>query len=142
MTTAKQGDKVRIHYTGKLTDGTEFDTSAGRDPLEFTVGAGEIISGLDREVDGMEIGEKKSVTIPSGDAYGPHHADRVQQVPRDMIPPEIEPSIGARLQATTGDGNMLVFTVTAADDASVTLDANHPLAGRDLVFDVELVEIA
>jgi peptidylprolyl isomerase len=142
MTTAKRGDKVRIHYTGSLTDGTEFDSSVGRDPLEFTLGAGEIIAGLDTEIDGMAVGEKKSVTIASEDAYGPHHADRVQQVPRDVIPPEISPLVGARLQAASQDGQEIVFTVTAADDQTVTLDANHPLAGKDLVFAVELVEIA
>lgn len=142
MTTAKRGDTVRIHYTGTLTDGTEFDSSVGRDPLEFTLGSGEIIAGLDSEIDGMAVGEKKSIAIASQNAYGPYHADRVQQVPRSAIPPEINPLVGARLQAVSEDGREIALIVTAADAQTVTLDANHPLAGKDLVFAVELVEIA
>ncbi|MBA5778306.1 peptidylprolyl isomerase [Stappia sp. F7233] len=142
MTMAKQGDIVRIHYTGRFDDGTEFDSSVGRSPLEFTLGAGEIIPGLEREIDGMAVGARKNVMISAEDAYGPHIAEHVQEVDRNLLPPEIVPTIGTRLQAESGDGRTVVFTITAADETTVTLDANHPLAGKDLVFEVELIEIA
>ena len=141
MTVAKNGDTVRIHYTGCLTDGTEFDSSIGRDPLEFTIGSGNIIPGLEREIVGMAAGDRSTVTIAPDDAYGPHHAEGVREVPREAIPAEIEVSIGAQLQAVSEDGQPLRLTVVAQSETTVTLDANHPLAGKDLVFDVELVEI-
>lgn len=141
MTQAKQGDTVRIHYTGRLTDGTQFDSSQGREPLEFQLGSGQIIKGLDAQVQGMTVGDSATVSIPADDAYGPHRPEAVQTVPRDRIPPSIDLSIGARLQATGGDGQPLQLTVVGVDDAEVTVDANHPLAGKDLVFDVELVEV-
>lgn len=141
MTQAKQGDTVRIHYTGRLTDGTQFDSSQGREPLEFQLGSGQIIKGLDAQVQGMAVGDSATVSIPADDAYGPHRPEAVQTVPRDRIPPSIDLSIGARLQATGGDGQPLQLTVVGVDDAKVTVDANHPLAGKDLVFDVELVEV-
>ena len=141
MAEVKSGDVVRIHYTGKLTDGTEFDSSAGRDPLEFEVGAGQIISGLDDHVNGLSVGEKSSVTIPAAQAYGPHDPNRVQPVPRAQIPEGIDLAVGTRLQATTPDGQPLALTVVDLSEEEVTVDANHPLAGQDLVFDVEVVEI-
>lgn len=141
MTKAKSGDTVRIHYTGTLTDGTTFDSSEGRQPLEFTLGSGQIIKGLDAKVEGMEIGEKDKVTIPAAEAYGPHDPQNVQQVPRNQIPPEVEVQPGTQLQARTQDGNTINLTVVEASPEEVTVDANHPLAGKDLVFDVELVEI-
>lgn len=141
MTQAKHGDTVRIHYTGRLTDGTQFDSSQGREPLEFQLGSGQIIKGLDAQVQGMAVGDSATVSIPADDAYGPHRPEAVQTVPRDRIPPSIDLSIGARLQATGGDGQPLQLTVVGVDDAEVTVDANHPLAGKDLVFDVELVEV-
>ncbi|UCH75752.1 MAG: peptidylprolyl isomerase [Rhodospirillales bacterium] len=141
MSEAKTGDTVRIHYTGTLTDGRQFDSSAGRDPLEFTIGAGQIIPGLDREVAGMAIGDTKTVTVPADEAYGQHDPAAVQEVPRDAVPSEIEPVVGKRLQATTADGGQMVVTITAVGDETLTMDANHPLAGEDLVFEVELVEI-
>ena len=141
MTQAKSGDTVRIHYTGSLPDGTQFDSSAGRDPLEFTLGSGQIIPGLDAEVEGMEVGDKNTVTIPAAQAYGAHDPQSIQQVPRNAIPPEVNVQPGAQLQAKTQGGATLQLTVVEATEDQVTVDANHPLAGQDLVFDVELVEI-
>jgi peptidylprolyl isomerase len=141
MAQAKTGDLVRIHYTGTLTDGTQFDSSEGRDPLEFTVGSGQIIPGLDQEVQGMAVGEKATVTIPAEQAYGPHDPQSIQQVPRDAIPAEVNIQPGAQLQAQTQSGQTVQLTVVEVDEDSVTVDGNHPLAGRDLVFAVELVEI-
>ena len=139
---AKSGDTVQIHYTGKLTDGTQFDSSAGRSPLEFQLGSGMIIRGLDREVTGMEVGDKKTVKIAAEDAYGPHREEAVQEVPRSQIPDTIELAEGVELQATTPGGDAMRLRVTGLTDDTVTLDANHPLAGQDLVFDLELVAIA
>ncbi|HEY8594345.1 MAG TPA: peptidylprolyl isomerase [Devosiaceae bacterium] len=141
MTQAKQGDTVRIHYRGSLTDGTQFDSSEGRDPLEFVLGSGQIIKGLDAEVEGMEVGQKSKVTIPSDQAYGARDPEQVQEVPRSAIPAEIDLSIGMPLQASMPDGRQVQLIVAEIADDTVKLDANHPLAGQDLVFEVELVEI-
>ncbi len=141
MAEVKSGDTVRIHYTGKLTDGTEFDSSAGRDPLEFQVGAGQIIPGLDRQIDGMSVGDKQTVTVPAGEAYGPRDEARIHTLPRSTVPADIELAVGARLQANTRDGGTVTLLVTGLSDDEVTVDANHPLAGEDLVFDIEVVEI-
>ncbi|HEU4987129.1 MAG TPA: peptidylprolyl isomerase [Rhizobiaceae bacterium] len=141
MTEVKSGDVVRIHYTGRLTDGTEFDSSAGREPLQFQVGAGQIISGLERQVEGMTVGERETVTIPADEAYGPRDERQVQTVPREAFPQDLKLAVGSRLQANTQDGRQIPLTVTDISDDQVTVDANHPLAGRDLVFDVEVVEI-
>ncbi|THK36089.1 peptidylprolyl isomerase [Ensifer sp. MPMI2T] len=139
MTEVKNGDVVRIHYTAKLTDGTAVESSQGREPLEFQVGAGQIIPGLDREISGMAIGEMNTVAIPAEEAYGPHDDAQVQTVPRSAVPDGVE--IGTKLQGTTADGRRMAFTVTGVDDERVTVDGNHPLAGQDLVFDVTVVEI-
>ncbi len=141
MTTAAPGDTVRIHYSGRLTDGTQFDSSEGRAPLEFTLGQGQVIKGLEQHVDGMETGTKSTVTIPAEAAYGPRRDDAVQQLDRDKVPAGIDLQVGTQLQARTADGGMLPITVVGVDEQSVTVDANHPLAGKDLVFDVELVEV-
>lgn len=141
MTQAKHGDTVRIHYTGRLTDGTPFDSSDGREPLEFQLGSGQIIQGLDDQVQGMNVGDKQTVTIPADAAYGPHRPEGVQSVPRNQIPDGVDTSVGARLQATGGDGRNMTLTVIDTSDDAITVDANHPLAGKDLVFDVELVEV-
>ncbi|MNL36387.1 FKBP-type peptidyl-prolyl cis-trans isomerase SlyD [compost metagenome] len=141
MTTAATGDTVRIHYSGRLTDGTQFDSSEGRAPLEFTLGQGQVIKGLEQHVDGMETGTKSTVTIPAEAAYGPRRDDAVQQLDRDKVPAGIDLQVGTQLQARTADGGMLPITVVGVDEQSVTVDANHPLAGKDLVFDVELVEV-
>jgi peptidylprolyl isomerase len=141
MSEAKTGDTVRIHYTGTLTDGSEFDSSAGGDPLEFTIGAGQIIPGLDREIAGMAVGDTKKVTVIADEAYGAREPEAVQEVPREAVPEGINLVVGNRLQATTADGQQMVVTIAAVNDETVTMDANHPLAGEDLIFDVELVEI-
>jgi peptidylprolyl isomerase len=141
MTQIKNGDVVRIHYTGRLSDGTEFDSSAGREPLEFKFGAGQVIPGLERNIPQMEVGEKQTVTVPADEAYGQHDDSRVQAIPRTAIPEGVAVDVGTRLQANTPDGQPVNLTVVDLDDSSVTVDANHPLAGRDLVFDIELVEV-
>lgn len=141
MTAIKQGDTVRIHYTGTLLDGKVFDSSEGRDPLEFAVGSGQIIVGLDAALPGMEIGEKKRVEIACTDAYGPINPGMRQQIPREGIPDDIPLEPGTQLQMQTPDGQALPVTVVEVDEATVTLDANHPLAGQDLIFDIEIVSI-
>lgn len=141
MTQVKSGDTVRIHYTGTLTDGSTFDSSEGRDPLEFTVGSGQIIPGLDAAMAGMTAGEKKTVEISCDQAYGQVDPAAAQAVPRNDIPDEIPLDLGTQLQVQTPDGQAMVVTITEVTEESVTLDANHPLAGKDLTFAVELVEI-
>jgi FKBP-type peptidyl-prolyl cis-trans isomerase 2 len=142
MTQATAGCTVSIHYTGTLEDGSVFDSSAGRDPLTFQMGAGQIIQGLEAALEGMAAGETKTVTIPAEQAYGPHHAEGVQDVPREMIPEDIPLDLGTALQMQTPNGAMLPVTVTAVTDEVVTLDANHPLAGKALTFAVEVVSVA
>jgi peptidylprolyl isomerase len=141
MSEAKSGDTVRLHYTGTLTDGSKFDSSEGRDPLEFTLGGGQIIPGLEREIFGMKVGDKKTVTAVADEAYGQPNPAALQDVPRDTIPPEIELAVGGQLQVSTQDGQQMTVTITAITEEVVTMDANHPLAGQDLIFDVELMEI-
>jgi len=141
MTTVKAGDTVRIHYTGTLKDGSRFDSSEGRDPLEFTVGGGQIIPGLDSAIPGMTVGEAKTVEVACEEAYGPVNPEARQAIPREGIPDDIPLDIGTRLQMQTPEGQAVPVTVVAVDDATVTLDANHPLAGQDLTFAIELVEI-
>ena len=141
MTQAKAGDTVRIHYTGTLNDGTQFDSSVGREPLEFTLGSGQVIRGLDSQIQGMEVGTTSTVAIPATDAYGPHDPGKIQKVERKPHSDEIELALGMQLGARTQDGQQITFTVVDIADAEVTIDANHPLAGKDLNFEVELVEI-
>lgn len=141
MSNAKTGDSVRIHYTGKLEDGTQFDTSTGRDPLEFKLGEGGIIPGFEKAVDGMAVGESKSVQIDPQDAYGPRHDQLIQDVPKSALPEDIEPSVGMQLQSETPDGQSMLLVVTEVADETITVDGNHPLAGKTLNFDIELVEI-
>ena len=141
MTQAKSGDTVRIHYTGTLDDGTQFDSSAGRDPLEFALGSGQVIAGFDNAVDGMSVGEQKSVTIPPAEAYGERHEQLVQEVPTSALPDEIQPQVGMQLQSQSPEGQVMNLVVTEVSDESITVDANHPLAGQALTFAIELVEI-
>ena len=141
MTQVKSGDKVSIHYTGTLLDGTTFDSSEGREPLGFEVGSGEIIPGLDQALPGMAVGDKKVVKIACVDAYGPLNPEMRQAVPRQGIPDDIPLEIGTQLQMQTPDGQAMPVMVVDVDEATVTLDANHPLAGKDLQFDIELVDI-
>ncbi|TPL20999.1 peptidylprolyl isomerase [Mesorhizobium sp. B2-4-9] len=140
MTQAKKGDTVRINYTGRLADGTQFDASGG-EPLQFTLGEGQVIPGLETHVEGMEVGEKNTVTVPADAAYGPHRPEAVLSIERVRVPDNININIGTQLQARTREGRPMQVTVVGVDDARVKLDGNHPLAGKDLIFDVELVEI-
>lgn len=141
MTKVKAGDTVRIHYTGALNDGSVFDSSDGRDPLEFTVGSGQIIPGLDKALPGMAVGEAKTVTVPPQDAYGDHDPNGRQEVPRAQVPDHIPVEIGTQLQVSLPDGRQMPVTVAEVTDDTVVLDANHPLAGRALTFTVEMMEI-
>jgi FKBP-type peptidyl-prolyl cis-trans isomerase 2 len=142
MTQVKPGDTVRIHYTGTLSDGSTFDSSEGRDPLEFVVGSGQIIPGLDDALPGMAVGEKKVVDVPADQAYGQPDPNARQAVPRAEIPAEIPLDLGTQLQVQTPQGQVMPVTVVEVTETEVTLDANHPLAGRDLTFAIELVAIA
>ncbi len=138
---ANLGDTVRVHYTGRLDDGSEFDSSAGREPIEFTLGAGQVIPGFEKAILGMEPGESKTFTIPAEEAYGPHRPELVHRVPRAQIPPHVELYEGARLEARDQAGNRIALTVLEVTDEEVTMDANHPLAGQNLTFEVQLVEV-
>ena len=141
MADIKKGDTIRIHYTGTLLDETVFDSSDGREPLEFVVGSGQVIPGLDEAMPGLSVGEKKRVEIACVDAYGPINPAMRQEIPREGIPDDIPLDPGTQLQMKTPEGHDLSVTVIEANDATVTLDANHPLAGQDLIFDVEVVSI-
>ncbi|MCG6883019.1 MAG: peptidylprolyl isomerase [Silicimonas sp.] len=141
MSDAKAGDTVKIHYTGTLADGSKFDSSEGRDPLEFTLGSGQVIPGFDKAVTGMTVGEAQTVEIPSEDAYGPHDPNGRQSFPRDKVPDDIPLDIGTRLQLSGPQGQPIMVTVAEVTESEVILDANHPLAGQDLTFEIELVEI-
>jgi peptidylprolyl isomerase len=141
MTQVKVGDTVRIHYTGTLNDGSTFDSSEGRDPLQFEVGSGQIIPGLDKELPGMAVGDKKTVNIPAAEAYGEKNPQMQQAIPREQIPANIPLELGMRLQMQTPEGQVIPVTVAAVDEQTVTLDANHPLAGKDLTFDFQVVSI-
>lgn len=141
MSQAKSGDTVKIHYTGTLEDGTRFDSSKGRDPLEFELGSGQVIPGFEKAVEGMAVGEEKSVTIAPDDAYGPRREQMVQEVPKTALPDDLEPEKGMALQAQGQDGQPINLTVTQVGDETITVDANHPLAGKDLKFEIELVAI-
>lgn len=141
MTQVKDGDNVKVHYTGKLNDGSVFDSSEGRDPLEFTVGEGQVIPGFEDAVVGMTIGDIKTITIPADQAYGPHHEGMVVEVGKEQLPPEFDPQIGDQLQMQHPSGQVLVVNVTEVSDETITLDGNHPLAGKDLTFDIKLESV-
>ena len=141
MSAAKDGDTVRVHYTGRLDDGSEFDSSKGRDPIEFKIGDGDILKGVEDAVVGLEPGQSNSVTLPAQDAYGERRDDMIQEIERNVLPGDIEPEVGLQLQAQSPGGNPMLLTITEVEDEKITVDANHPLAGKDLTFDLELVEI-
>ncbi|MEC4817576.1 MAG: peptidylprolyl isomerase [Scytonema sp. PMC 1069.18] len=142
MAQAKHGDTVMVHYEGKLSDGTVFDASAGGDPLEFTIGEGQIIAGFEQAVLGMNVGESKTATIPADQAYGPRQSELVVNVERNQLPPDLQLEVGQQLQIQQAPGQFIPVVVTDVSNEKVTLDANHPLAGKDLVFDIQLMEIA
>lgn len=149
MAQAKEGDRVKVHYTGRLDDGTVFDSSEcsdeecghGHGPFEFTIGAGQVIPGFDAGVKGLAVGESKTVHIPADEAYGDRMEEMVAVVPRTELPPEMNPELGQQLEVTQQDGQIFNVTVTEVTDESITIDANHPLAGQALNFDIKLVEI-
>ena len=141
MTEATEGNTVKVHYTGKLDDGTVFDSSEGREPLEFTIGQGQMIPGFERGVVGMEVGETRTLVIAADQAYGIHRPDGVFELDRSEIPTTIPLEVGMQLQATGPGGQPVTMTVAALSDDKVTMDANHPLAGKDLTFEIELVGI-
>ena len=139
--TASDGDTVRVHYTGTLEDGTTFGTSTGNEPLEVTLGAGQLIPGFEKAVYGLKVGESKTVTIPAEEAYGPHRDDLVIVVEREQLPADLDPKVDQQLQMQQPDGRTAVVIVTDVSETTITVDANHPLAGKDLTFEIELVEI-
>ncbi len=138
---AKDGNTVKVHYTGTLDDGTTFDTSVEREPLEFTIGAGQMIPGFEGAVRGMQVGQVKTVTIPAEKPYGPHNEAMVLVVERDELPESLNPVVGQQLQMQQENGNPLVAVVTDVSGTTITLDANHPLAGKALTFEIKLVEM-
>lgn len=141
MSTAQQGDTVQIHYTGKLDDGTVFDSSEGREPLAVTLGEGQVIPGFEQAALGMEVGETKEARLEVADAYGERRDDLLLEVPREQLPDGLEVEVGTPLQLQQPDGRAVPVTVAQLDDEQVTLDANHPLAGQPLTFELTLVEI-
>ncbi len=138
---AKKGDKVKVHYHGRLNDGTTFDSSQGRQPLEFEVGSGMVIKGFDDGVTGMSIGDKKTISIPAEDAYGQRQDEMVIEFPLNNFPPDITPEVGMTLNMHSENGQELPVVITNINEETITLDANHPLAGKDLIFDIELVDL-
>jgi FKBP-type peptidyl-prolyl cis-trans isomerase 2 len=141
MEQVKSGDKVKVHYHGKLTDGTTFDSSEGREPLEFEVGSGSVIAGFDSGVTGMSVGEKRTINIPVDEAYGQKQDDLMMEFPLDRFPSDMKPEVGMQLNMSNGAGQNFPVVIREVREDSVILDANHPLAGEDLVFDLELIEI-
>ncbi|MGE3540286.1 MAG: peptidylprolyl isomerase [Candidatus Tectimicrobiota bacterium] len=141
MAQARSGDQVTVHYTGRLTDGTEFDSSTNREPLAFRLGSGQLIPGFEEAVLGMTPGESKTTTIPADQAYGPRQQERMMTVERHHLPPDLQPEVGQHLHMTRQDGSEVTVVVAAVSETEVMLDANHPLAGHDLIFEITLVEI-
>lgn len=141
MQKPKSGDTVRVHYSGTLEDGSEFDSSRGREPMEFAMGQGQLIAGFERAVADLGVGESCTVTLAADDAYGQINPDMVQDVPRDLMPDDVELAVGMVMQGQAADGHVDNFTIVSFTEESVKLDANHPLAGKALTFDIELIEI-
>ena len=141
MSKVKTGDTVKVHYTGKLKDGTVFDSSATRDPLEVTLGEGQVIPGFEEALLGMAVGDSKTTEIPVDKAYGPHRPGLIVAVNRTQLPPDLQPEVGQELMVEQQGGSTLRVRVTEVNDEGITIDANHPLAGEDLTFEIELVEI-
>lgn len=142
MQQAKKGDTVKIHYHGRLTDGSTFDSSAGREPLEFELGSGMVIPGFDVGVIGMVIGEKKTINIPAAEAYGEKNEEMILEFPKAQFPADMTPEVGMQLNMSNAQGQSFPVVIVEVKEEVVMLDANHPLAGKELIFDLELVEIA
>ncbi|TRO81289.1 FKBP-type peptidyl-prolyl cis-trans isomerase [Desulfuromonas acetexigens] len=138
MSQVKNGDTVKVHYTGTLADGTVFDSSLEREPLEFTLGEGQLIPGFEKTVLGMSAGESRTVIIPAEEAYGPYREEMVLEVPRTQLPPDMQPQVGMQLQVGEEQGEGMLVQITQVTDTNITLDANHPLAGKDLTFNIQL----
>ncbi len=141
MQQVKSGDKIKVHYHGRLTNGETFDKSEGREPLEFEVGSGMVIKGFDDGVTGMTVGDKKTINIPFAEAYGPKNPDMIIDMPKDRFPKDMEIEVGMPLSMSDGQGQQFQVVVAEVQEEVVILDANHPLAGENLIFDLELVEI-
>ena len=141
MSQAKDGNSVKVHYTGTLGDGTVFDSSVGGEPLEFVLGEGSVIPGFEEAVRGMTPGETRTTTIAAEDAYGPHEPDAVFDVPRAQLPADVDPQVGQQLGLQHPSGQMIPAVISGVSDAAVTIDANHPLAGEDLTFEIQLVDV-
>ena len=141
MAQVQDGDTVKVHYTGKLEDGTVFDTTANRDPMQFRIGEGQVISRFEQAMIGMAPGESKIVEVPADEAYGPHHEELVLMVDRNIFPEDAQPEVGLQFEVRQTDSPPIVAMVTDVTESNATLDANHPLAGKDLIFDVQLLEI-
>jgi len=141
LSTVEEGNTVKVHYTGKLKDGQVFDTSEEREPIEFEIGAGQMIPGFEKAVVGMEKDESKTVEIESDEAYGDVNDELFLEVPKSELPDNIDPEVGMQLQVQQQEGQQIPVQITEVKDSSITLDANHPLAGKDLVFDIKVVDI-
>lgn len=141
MDNAKNGDKVRVHYTGKLDDGNIFDSSEGRNPLEFTIGHNQVLKKFEDAVEGLSLGDKAKVHIPAEEAYGVRHEHLVVKLPKQNLPEELTPEVGMKLQTQTKEGEVMIVQITEIGENEVTIDANHELADKDLHFEIELVEI-
>jgi peptidylprolyl isomerase len=141
LSQAKNGDTIKVHYTGKLNDGSVFDSSENREPLEFQLGNGQLIPGFEKAVTGMSVGDSTTVTIPATEAYGDVNEELILNVDRSRMPADINPEIGMQLQVQQPNGQPIPVVITEVTDEFVMLDANHPLAGKDLTFDIEVVEI-
>ena len=141
MKQAKNGDSVKVHYHGRLNDGATFDSSNGREPLAFKLGSGMVIKGFDDGIMGMIVGDKKTINIPFVDAYGASEPERIIEFPKEQFPEDLKPEVGMGLQMNDHDGNVIPVVITEVKESTVVLDANHPLAGKDLIFDLELMEI-
>jgi FKBP-type peptidyl-prolyl cis-trans isomerase 2 len=141
MAQARQGDTVQVHYTGRLQDGTVFDDSIEGEPLQFVIGKGDLLAAFEAAIVGMEEGAWKTIAIPAQEAYGTYRPEMAAKIPRTQLPPDLKPVIGQQLQVSQDEEQMIIVTITAFDADSVTIDANHPLAGKDLIFEVKLVKI-
>ena len=141
MSQVKANDTVRVHYTGKLTDGRVFDSSLEREPLEFTMGKGQLIPGFEKGILDMKVSEKKTVNIPVDETYGDSRPELIQEVDKSQLPEDIKPEVGMGLVSKSPDGQEMNLVVKEVKEESIVVDANHPLAGQDLIFDLEVIEI-